>query len=67
MYEKINIKKTKKTKKIDEIKNEKQYSLKKSKFNPINKSPNLFISNLQFRINNYCNELMENDFKLDTK
>ena len=48
-------------------KNEIEYSLKLGKFNPIKKSPNLFISNLEFRIKNYFYELDSDDFKLDTK
>lgn len=44
----------------------KEFSLKENNFNPTKGSPNLFMTKLEFRMNNYFNEIALNndDFKL---
>jgi hypothetical protein len=44
----------------------KEFSLKENNFNPAKWSPNLFMTKLEFRMNNYFNEIALNndDFKL---
>lgn len=47
--------------KKDDKSNSPTYSLKQSIFNPTKGSPNLFMSKLMFRLQNYSNEQALND------